>query len=237
MVENLDRNVGRVLEALDRTGKADATIVVFTSDNGGLSTAEGSPTSNAPLSEGKGWTEEGGIREPLLVRWPGVVSPGTRISEPVTSPDFFPTLVTAAGGRVDPTLPLDGVDFGPALRGRPFERGPIYWHYPHYSNQGGRPSSAIRHGRWKLIHHFEDKSEELFDLEADVGERHDVSKQQPDMTAALSTLLRTWMLRVGARRPLANPHPEPFVDLAGYFLGGEVAEAVGDLEIPDEPTN
>ena len=228
MVENLDANVGRVLDALEAAGKADNTIVVFTSDNGGLSTAEGSPTSNAPLSEGKGWTDDGGIREPLLVRWPGVVAPGLRIREPVTSPDFFPTLVSAAGGRVDPTLSLDGVDIGPALRGDPFERGPIYWHYPHYSNQGGRPSSAVRHGRWKLIHHFEDKRDELFDLEADISERNDLSAEEPDVTAALSTLLRTWMSRVGARRPRPNPHPEPYDDLAGYFLGGQVADVPTD---------
>lgn len=224
MVENLDTNIGRLLATLDRVGKSDNTLVVFTSDNGGLSSAEGSPTCNAPLAEGKGWTHDGGVREPLIVRWPGVVKPGSKIAEPVTSPDFYPTFLSAAGLPLLPQQHVDGIDLGPLLRGEPFERGPIYWHYPHYSNQGGRPSAAVRHGEWKLIYSFEEPGSQLFHLASDLGEDHDVSAVHPEVTRRLETALRNWLQSVEARVPAPNPHPEPYLDLAGYFLGGQVAE-------------
>lgn len=223
MVENLDTNTGRLLDALARSGKADDTIVVFTSDNGGLSTAEGSPTSNHPLAEGKGWMEEGGVREPLIVRWPGTVEPGTRVTEPVTSPDFYPTLLAAAGLPPRPEQAADGVDFSPLLRGEPFERGPVYWHYPHYSNQGGTPSAAVREGDWKLVHDFEDDRSRLFDLGSDLGEQHDRAAEQPAVVKTLRASLFDWMERVTAKVPQPNPRPEPYPDLAGYFLGGQIA--------------
>lgn len=223
MVENLDSNIGRLLDALDRTGHAERTIVVFTSDNGGLSTAEGSPTSNLPLAQGKGWVAEGGVREPLIVRWPGVVTPGSRVAEPVTSPDFYPTLLAAAGLPAVPAQHVDGVDFTPALRGEPFHRGPVFWHYPHYSNQGGRPAAAVRDGRWKLVCQFEGDPLQLYDVVADPGEHTDLAARHPDVTQRLHETLLRWIEEVGGRVPPANPQPEPFPDLAGYFLGGQVA--------------
>ena len=232
MMENLDTNIGRLLEALERMGKTDDTLVVFTSDNGGLSSAEGSPTCNAPLSEGKGWTQEGGIREPLIVRWPGVVAPGTRIAEPVTSPDFYPTLLAAAGRQPTPDADaddIDGVDFSPLLRGEPFDRGPIYWFYPHYSNQGGRPAAAVRERQWKLIHDFEGGSSQLFDLATDIGELHDVAAEHPEEAAALRERLSAWVEAAAIAVPARNPRTEPYPDLAGYFLGGDIAD-------PPEPT-
>ncbi|MEZ4679103.1 MAG: sulfatase-like hydrolase/transferase [Caldilineaceae bacterium] len=117
MVENLDWNIGRLLTAVDEAGFADNTVVIFTSDNGGLATAEGSPTCNAPLAEGKGWMYEGGTREPLLIRWPGVTAPGSTCDVPVTSPDFFPTLAEIASLPPTPELALEGVSIVPLLAG------------------------------------------------------------------------------------------------------------------------
>ena len=123
MIENLDENIGRLLDALEDAGQAENTIVVFTSDNGGLATAEGSPTCNAPLAEGKGWMYEGGTREPLLVRWPGVIAPGSTLRRvPVTSPDFYPTMLELAGLPLVPEQHVDGVSLVPLLRGA--RRGP-----------------------------------------------------------------------------------------------------------------
>jgi arylsulfatase A-like enzyme len=225
MVESLDTNIGRLLAALENLGRADNTLVLFTSDNGGLSTAEGSPTCNAPLSEGKGWLSDGGIREPLIARWPGVIAPGSRVDEPVTSPDFYPTLLAAAGLAPRPEQHVDGRDFGPALRGEDFGRGPIYFHYPHYSNQGGRPSSAIRDGRWKLIHHWETNRSELFDLDTDLGEAADLAAERPKIVAMLQADLLSWVEDGSAVVPPVNPVAEPYDDLAGYFLGGQIAPA------------
>lgn len=224
MVENLDANVGRLLDALDRLGKAQDTIVVFTSDNGGLSSAEGSPTCNLPLAEGKGWLDDGGIREPLLIRWPGVVEPGTRISEPVTSPDFYPTLLSAAGLPANPQQHRDGADLLPLLRGERFNRGPIYWHYPHYSNQGGTPSSAIRDGEWKLVHYFEDGRSELFHIVTDLGEQADLAGVQPEIAADLTDKLHDWVSSVASQLPQPNPQSEPYSDLAGHIEEQEASD-------------
>jgi arylsulfatase A-like enzyme len=224
MMENLDANVGRLLEALDRSGRAENTIVIFTSDNGGLATAEGSPTCNAPLSEGKGWMEEGGVRVPLLMRWPGQIAPGARFDEPVTSPDFYPTLLSAVGLPARPEQHSDGRDFARLLRGETFDRGPIYWHYPHYSNQGGTPSAGIREGRWKLIYRFESDDCQLFDLTDDISEEHDLATVEVETTGRLRATLLRWLDTVATPRPKPNPHPEPFNKMAGYYLGGQICE-------------
>lgn len=204
MVENLDWNIGRLLAALDTTGLASDTIVVFTSDNGGLSTSEGSPTCNLPLAEGKGWLYEGGVREPLLIRWQGHIVPGSVCAEPVTSPDFYPTFLEAAGLPLLPDQHADGVSFLPALRGEAFQRGPIYWHYPHYSNQGGTPGSAMRDGTWKLVEYFEDGRRELYDLAQDPGETTDVASFHPERVEAMATQLAEWRNEVSARIPEPN---------------------------------
>lgn len=215
MIENLDTNVGRLLEALERAGQADNTIVIFSSDNGGLATAEGSPTCNAPLAEGKGWMQDGGVREPLIVRWPGVIAPGTEVTEPVTTPDFYPTLLAGAGLPSRPAQHLDGVDFSPLLRGETFTRGPIFWHYPHYSNQGGSPSAGVRDGDWKLIYDFETKASALYNLRADISEEHDLAATHPEIAARLEATLLAWLQSVGALIPAPNPSPNPYPDLDG----------------------
>lgn len=213
MVESLDQSVGRVMQCLQELGIADNTIVIFTSDNGGLATAEGWPTSNLPLRTGKGWAYEGGVREPLIVTWPGHISPGRTTDQVVTSPDFFPTLLDLAGLPPRPDLAIDGLNFVPVLtdpRVTLPERA-IFWHYPHYSNQRGKPHGAVRAGRWKLVEWFEDSRLELFDLDHDPAEAQDVSAAHPERVRALQQKLHAWQKDVGAQLPTPNPayHAKP----------------------------
>lgn len=217
MVENLDWNIGRLLAAIESSGKAGQTCVVFTSDNGGLSTAEGSPTCNAPLSEGKGWVYEGGVREPLIVRWPGVVPPGSVVAEPVTSPDLYPTLLEVAGLSVNTLQCIDGRSFVPSLRGEEFQRGPIFWYYPHYSNQGGQPAAAVRSGDWKLVLCYDGRAQELYNLQSDISETTDVAAEEPYIARALAAELERWCAAIGAYPPRPNPL-DPFADLDGRGL-------------------
>ena len=139
MIESVDQSVGRVMQKLAELGLEDNTIVIFNSDNGGLSTAEGSPTSNVPLRAGKGWNYEGGLREPLIVAWPGVIKPGSECRSPVISTDYYPTLLEAVGLPPRLQQTLDGVSVVALLKGKSMPERPLFWHYPHYSNQGGRP--------------------------------------------------------------------------------------------------
>ncbi len=206
MVANLDDNIGRLLKAIDDSGEADNTLVVFTSDNGGLATAEGSPTCNAPLAEGKGWMYEGGTRVPLIIRWPGTVRPGSVCRAPVSSPDFYPTLLAAAGVPPAPRRRLDGASLLPLLRGGRAPRArPLFWHYPHYGNQGGTPGASVRVGDVKLIEFFEDRRVELYDLARDPGEKHDLSRRRPELVRTLRRALRRWQRSVAAKFPAPNP--------------------------------
>ncbi len=210
MMENLDTNIGRVLAVLDETGQAENTLVIFTSDNGGLATGgyfegETAPTCNLPLQAGKGWMYDGGTREPYIIRWPGRVKAGTTCRLPITSPDLYPTLLEAAGLPLRPAQHTDGVSFLPALQGdESFERGPIFWHYPHYGNQGGTPASAVRHGKWKLIEFLEDGRLELYDVVKDLSETIDVAGSHPEIVRDLHARLVTWRQAVGARMPEPN---------------------------------
>lgn len=210
MVENLDWNIGRLLQALAQQGIADNTVVIFTSDNGGLATAEGSPTCNAPLAEGKGWMYEGGTREPLLLKWPGVIKGGSRCTVPVTSPDFYPTLLAMAGLPLPHPNAIEGIDFTPLLQGAPkLDREAIFWHYPHYGNQGGTPGSAVRSGDYKLIEFFEDGRLELYNLRTDLSEEHNLVAAEPQITARLHRLLREWRGAVETKLPAPNPDYMP----------------------------
>jgi arylsulfatase A-like enzyme len=208
MVEAMDQAVGKVLAALDRLGLATNTIVFFMSDNGGLSTSEGHPTSNRPLRAGKGWLYEGGIREPMIVRWPGRIAAGSTCAAPVLSTDFYPTILDLAGLPAPAGKLLDGVSFAPLLRGQPLQRGPLFWHYPHYGNQGGAPGGAVRDGDWKLIEWYDGRTE-LFNLADDIGEQHNLAAQEPERTATLAAQLRKWRAEVGARMPTPNPGYRP----------------------------
>lgn len=199
MVESVDTAVGRVLGALEQWGLDENTVVIFMSDNGGLSTSEGSPTSNLPLRGGKGWLYEGGIREPFLIRWPGGVEPAV-CDTPVISTDFYPTMLEIAGLPPRPDQHRDGVSLVPLLKGKEsLAREYLYWHYPHYSNQGGFPGGAIRHGPWKLIERYEDGRVHLYHLEEDIGETNDVAEEHPDLVRSLREKLHQWYEQVDAR--------------------------------------
>ena len=211
MVETMDTAVGRVLDQLESLGLAENTVVIFMSDNGGLSTAEGSPTSNLPFRGGKGWLYEGGIREPWLVKWPGAAANGTAIDYPVISTDFYPTILDIAGVPLKPQQHLDGVSLTPLLKqvGIP-EREAIFWHYPHYSNQGGFPGGAIRMGDYKLIERFEDGRLQLYNLRDDIGERQDLAEQMPERVDQMRARLHAWYAEVDAKflEPLqGGPQP------------------------------
>ena len=197
MVEAMDQAVGTVLQQIEDSGVADNTVVVFTSDNGGLSTSEGSPTSNLPLRGGKGWVYEGGIREPWIVRYPGVTKAGTTSDQPICSIDLFPTVAAAAG--IDVQHEIDGIDISPALTNQDLGRRALYWHYPHYSNQGGIPGGAIRVGDYKLFERYEDGRVHLYNLKDDVGETKDLSSQMPERTQEMRDQLHAWYQTVDAQ--------------------------------------
>ena len=209
MVEAMDEAVGVVLKQLEESGLADNTIVVFTSDNGGLSTSEGSPTSNLPLRGGKGWVYEGGIREPWIFRYPGITEPGSVNDELICSIDLYPTLMNAAGVEVNHEV--DGIDLLPALKGGRLGRDTLYWHYPHYSNQGGMPGGAIRIGDYKLFESYEDGSVTLHNLKTDIGERNDIAAQHPEKVKEMRAKLHAWYKTVDANFLQPKPNgPQPW---------------------------
>jgi len=208
MVESLDESVGRIMDKLAALGLDKNTIVIFTSDNGGLSTEKAS-TSNLPLRAGKGWPYEGGVREPLLVRWPGVIQPGSASSAPMISTDYFPTLLEMAGLPLHPEERTDGVSIVPALKGSSIASRPLFWHYPHYSNQGGSPNGAVRLGEFKLIEWYEDMRTELYNLKDDPGEQHNLASALPEKTTELRNLLHDWRKEVKAQMPEPNPYYNP----------------------------
>ena len=197
MVEAMDEAVGNVLDQLEASGVADNTIVVFTSDNGGLSTSEGSPTSNLPLRGGKGWVYEGGIREPWIIRYPGVTKAGSVSEELICSIDLFPTVAAAAGIEINHLV--DGIDLTSALRGEKLDRQSLYWHYPHYSNQGGIPGGAIREGNYKLFERYEDGRVHLYDLENDISEEKDLASEKPELVQEMRKRLHQWYEEVDAQ--------------------------------------
>ena len=212
MVEAMDLAVGKVLDKLDQLGLAENTAVFFTSDNGGLSTSEGSPTSNLPLRGGKGWLYEGGIREPYLIRWPGVTDPNATCDVPVTSTDFYPTMLAMAGLPSRPDQHKDGRSLVRLLKGdKKFDREALYWHYPHYGNQGGFPGGAIRMGDWKLLERYEDGRVHLYNLAEDLGEKNDLAEKHPDRVETMREELHTWYKEVDAKflRPKNNTPDAP----------------------------
>lgn len=206
MVESVDHSVGRIMSKLEQLGIADDTVVFFTSDNGG----HGRITSHLPLRGNKGNFYEGGIRVPLIVRWPGVVKPGSQCKVPVISTDFFPTILEIAGLPSRPECHLDGVDMVPLLKGqRSIDRDALYWHYPNYIGAGhpggARPCSVVRKGDWKLIESLEDNRLELFDLSKDLGETNDLAAVMPEKAGLLKNLLDDWRKEAGVQMPRINP--------------------------------
>ncbi|WP_111708202.1 sulfatase [Lutibacter citreus] len=205
LVESMDDAVGVVLKGLKDLGLDKNTIVVFTSDNGGVSAGDSYSTSNLPLRGGKGFQYEGGIREPYFIKVPWLEKTIKENNTPVTGADFYPTLLDLVGAKLKPEEHLDGVSLLPILKGETIEERPLIWHYPHYGNQGGEPSSVIRKGDWKLIHYYEDGRDELFNLRNDLEEMNDVSKENSEKVETLKTTLFNYLKDVGARFPEKDP--------------------------------
>ncbi len=218
MIDSLDESVGRVLRKLDELKLTDDTVIIFTSDNGGLAVREGPntpATSNAPLRNGKGYLQEGGIREPLLVKWPGHIKAGSVERTPVSSIDFYPTILQLAG--VPLANKVDGESLVSLLTGQgSVPPRALYWHYPHDANQahmkdapsGGGPGAAMREGNWKLIQHFETGYHELYDLDLDIGETNNLAATMPDKVIEMARGLREWQGSVKAQWPVQNPEYE-----------------------------
>jgi arylsulfatase A len=221
MVESMDESLGRILEKLEALDLDDHTLIIFYSDNGGMSAAnfwnperviptkdldKAYSTSNVPLRGGKGWLYEGGIRVPLIVKWPRQGLQGSVCDVPVTSPDVYPTILEILGvrGHTDQT---DGMSLAPLLKGQPdIDRNAIFWHFPHYSNHGMQsPGGAVRSGEYKLIEYFETGYVQLFNVKHDVGEQCDLSELEPEKVVALQAMLQQWRRRVGARMMGNNP--------------------------------
>jgi len=211
MVESMDENVGRILDYLREAGLADNTIVIFVSDNGGLSTSRserGGPTSCLPLRAGKAWVYEGGIREPLIIKWPSVTTKGSVCDTPVISTDFYPTILDMVGLAQRPEQHLDGVSLAGLLRGKTarLDREALYFHFPHdhHINSMGA-SRATRVGDYKLVERFSNMKVELFNLRHDIGEQNDLSQTEPELAAKLREMLHDWRAKSGAWMPAPNP--------------------------------
>jgi len=212
MCEAMDESVGLCLETLEHLGLADDTVVVFYSDNGGLDqiyTGNGPRiTTNAPLRGFKGSLYEGGIRVPLVVRWPGTTAPGSTCRWPVISNDVLPTLLDVAGIDKRPAQPIDGTSLVPLLQGRDrVDRDTLYWYYPTYHHSV--PALAVREGDFKLIHFLQDDRVELYNLAEDIGEQHDLAARMPEKAAALKAKLHAWRKALGAPLPEPNPDHDP----------------------------
>lgn len=217
MVERLDYSFGRIIDRLDELGLGDDTLVLFSSDNGGVGSAkdhgldpDGGITSNAPLRGMKGMLYEGGVRVPMIARWPGVIEPGSVCHEPVTALDCLPTFAAAAGAKV-PDQPVDGADLGPLFRqsAEPWPERELHWWMPGYLPARQAPAHTMRLGDWKLIEHFEDGTKELYHLREDIGERHDLAATEPGRVEAMHSRMLSWRERTGAEPPPKNPNWDP----------------------------
>ena len=209
LVETMDDAVGIVLEAVDVLGLEENTVVIFTSDNGGVAAGDAFATSNLPLRAGKGYQFEGGIREPYFIKVPGITNGGNSTFIPATGTDFYPTILELAGLPSNPEQHQDGKSLVPVLNGGELDQRPLIWHYPHYGNQGGEPSSIIREGRWKLIHYYEDGRIELYDLQNDLKESKNVANENAVIVKSLDEKLFAMLEKMGARYPTKDPEYIP----------------------------
>ncbi|MEP3207538.1 MAG: sulfatase [Maribacter sp.] len=213
LVESMDDAVGVVLNEIKNQGIDNETIIVFTSDNGGVASGDSFSTSNVPLRGGKGYQWEGGIREPYFIKVPWLKNAGSKNDYPVSGTDFYPTILDLVGIEALPKQHVDGISLKPLLEGKEINKErELYWHYPHYGNQGGEPSSIIQENGWKLIHYWEDDREELYQLSADIGEKKNLVNEQKLLAKEMSTKLRNWLKSVNAN--MASPDPEYNLKLA-----------------------
>ncbi len=204
LVQQMDDAVGIVLDKLKQLGLEKNTIIVFTSDNGGVASGDAFSTTNLPLRGGKGYQWEGGIHEPYFIKVPWMTST-KQVDYPVSGTDFYPTLLDLAGIPLKPKQHVDGVSLKPLLEGTEIEARPLFWHYPHYGNQGGEPASMIREGDWKLIYYYEDGRNEMYNLATDPGEQHDLWVQHMEHGKILSTKLIFFLNDVHANNPASDP--------------------------------
>ncbi len=212
MIENMDWNIGRLLDKLKQLNIDDNTLVIFTSDNGGLSTAEGSPTTNGPLRAGKGWLYEGGVRVPLIMYWKGKIVAGSISDLPVTTADLFPTIAKAINENYRKGKSIDGESILQLIaKPQEFQNRKLFWHYPHYSNQGGKPGSAIRKGNYKLIYNYEDENMELYDVVNDIAEKNNIASAERKTANQLKKQLFKWLKGTSALLPNKNPLYDPSV--------------------------
>lgn len=204
MVECLDNSVGRIMAKLDELGISDNTVIILTGDNGG-----DQDETTGGLRDFKGFSHEGGNREPLIVKWPGNIKAGSTCDVPVIGTDFYPTLLELAGLPLKPAEHMDGVSMVPLLKGDASDltRQNLYWHYPHYHRT--KPYGAIRSGDWKLIEFFEEGRLELYDLESDPNETTNLAQQHPEKAQELLAKLRVWRKSVDAQMPSLNPGYDP----------------------------
>lgn len=205
LIESMDDAVGLVLAELKKSGLDKNTIVIFTSDNGGVTSGDSYSTSNAPFRGGKGYQWEGGIREPYFISVPWLKNKAKECPVPVSGTDFYPTILELAGLPLRPEQHNDGVSLVPLLKGGKIAERSLIWHYPHYGNQGGDPCSMIRKGDWKLIHYWEDGKDELYNLKEDVGEKKDLAAENPLKAKELRLELDKYLKSVNAKYPVKDP--------------------------------
>ncbi len=204
LVESMDDAVGVVLDKLRELDLEENTIVIFTSDNGGVASGDAFSTTNLPLRGGKGYQWEGGIREPYFIKVPWLQDKPKTIDYPVTGTDFYPTILDLVNANPLPHQHIDGVSLKPLLEGKKIGDRPLFWHYPHYGNQGGEPASVIRDKEWKLIHYWEDGRDELYNLQSDPGEQKDMAGQQPKIASKLRAQLQSFLDKVNAKTPVRD---------------------------------
>ncbi len=207
MVSAVDDSVGQILDKLKERGLDQNTVIIFFSDNGGLCTlGRPGPTCNLPLRAGKGWLYEGGIREPTIIRAPGVTRPGTQSDQLAISMDFYPTILELAGIPIPADRTIDGISLLPMLRGNALPERTLYWHYPHYHGSKWRPGAAIRDGDWKLIEFYDPPAIELYNMAADLGEQQDLSQSNSEKADELREKLHGWQRGLNAKMPSPNPN-------------------------------
>ncbi len=210
LVESVDDAVGLVMNGLQALGLDKNTIVIFTSDNGGVASGDNFSTANLPQRGGKGYQWEGGIRVPYVIYVPWANKSGNEIEYPVTSADFFPTILHYANLNLLSNQHIDGISLRPLIeKGKKPKERALYWHYPHYGNQGGDPSSIIRKGDWKLIHYYEDGKNELYNLKTDSSEKINLVDIHPRISNQLYANLKKWLVSVGAKYPIPDPDFDP----------------------------
>lgn len=228
LVESMDDAVGVVLERLKELGLDDNTIIVFTSDNGGVASGDAFSTTNVPLRGGKGYQWEGGIREPYLIKAPMLENAPKSVDYPVSGIDLYPTLLDLVGLEKNSKQVIDGVSLVPLLEGKSLSERPLFWHYPHYGNQGGDPVSIIRRGNYKLIHYWEDGHDELYHLKEDIGEKNNIIKEKAEIARSLRSELDTYLTSVDAKTP--QPYLKYDQDMAAEQQKSRKTEMLPRLE-------